>query len=790
MKKNLSLRAKLICTFVAVGVTPLVISSYISYKHGSEEITQQAFERVKVLGDSKANGISSYLDGESQGIVDFAGTDLAIDALEKFDEAFYKLSTTETESVDWKSKSRESVLKYYTQNFLATYTEKNKGKKLDTDQLFKKIDDATIAAQLELIVNNENPLGKKDLMMTPHRNTTYAHVHSKYHPQYREYLVHHSLYDMFLVNKEGRVVYTVFKETDFASSLKSGAWSESSLAKAFEESKKLEKGQVYIQDFSPYAPSYDDPAAFAATPIFKDGKYVGSLMIQLPLDKISAAAGAREGLGKRGETVLLGEDMKLRADTFRNKDTHTVAASYASDSKLTFESDSISHVKKGETGVMRGSAYDGVDTLSYYRPLKIKNLTWYLLTELDSSEVYAGLNQLTYYTLGILFFGTLLIGIIAYLFGTMIANNLGKLIGILNHTSTELSSASTTSSKSASELSEAATEQAASLQETMASVEEISAMINQNAESAVKVKNTVDDNQKSTEDGSRSVDAMMHAIDDIKDTNDKILSQMESSNKEFSEIVKIISEIGEKTKVINDIVFQTKLLSFNASVEAARAGEHGKGFAVVAEEVGNLAQMSGNAAKEITDMLSNSIKKVNEIVQQTTVQVDKLVEVGKDKIVMGQSTAQKCRVSLEQILENAKTMSSMVAEIAHASKEQAQGVQEINKAMGQLDQVTQQNSNVAQSSSAQADQLNKQSIELTETLQKLVFFVEGDQSLEAVSAKKTFSNVVPFKGANSKRVENAKNKIEQMKTLSEKPLAKVAGDLDVPSASHEDFENF
>ena len=181
MKKNLSLRAKLICTFVAVGVTPLVISSYISYKHGSEEITQQAFERVKVLGDSKANGISSYLDGESQGIVDLAGTDLAIDALEKFDEAFYKLSTTETESVDWKSKSRESVLKYYTQNFLATYTEKNKGKKLDTDQLFKKIDDATIAAQLELIVNNENPLGKKDLMMTPHRNTTYAHVHSKWY---------------------------------------------------------------------------------------------------------------------------------------------------------------------------------------------------------------------------------------------------------------------------------------------------------------------------------------------------------------------------------------------------------------------------------------------------------------------------------------------------------------------------------------------------------------------------------------------------------------------------------
>ena len=73
----------------------------------------------------------------------------------------------------------------------------------------------------------------------------------------------------------------------------------------------------------------------------------------------------------------------------------------------------------------------------------------------------------------------------------------------------------------------------------------------------------------------------------------------------------LISEIGNKTKVINDIVFQTKLLSFNASVEAARAGEHGKGFSVVAEEVGNLAHMSGNSAKEITQLLESSINRVN-----------------------------------------------------------------------------------------------------------------------------------------------------------------------------------
>jgi methyl-accepting chemotaxis protein len=375
----------------------------------------------------------------------------------------------------------------------------------------------------------------------------------------------------------------------------------------------------------------------------------------------------------------------------------------------------------------------------------------------------------------------------------MVIKNLSKTISQaidkLKINSKEVSNVSVHSAASATELSEASTEQAASLQETMASVEEISAMVNQNADSAMKVKTAVDDNQKSTEDGSRSVDAMMHAIDDIKDTNDKILSQMESSNKEFSEIVKIISEIGEKTKVINDIVFQTKLLSFNASVEAARAGEHGKGFAVVAEEVGNLAQMSGNAAKEISDMLSNSIKKVNEIVQQTTVQVDKLVEVGKDKIIMGQSTAQKCRESLAQISSNAQNMTVMVAEIAHASKEQAQGIQEINKAISQLDQVTQQNSTVSQQSAGHAEQLNVQAQELSTVVEELLHFVDGG----AVVNKQTDSKQKSTKPkiVHSKSTPTSKKISKAERDQKAVVMSKAAGgESQTPSSSSPHFEEF
>lgn len=383
-------------------------------------------------------------------------------------------------------------------------------------------------------------------------------------------------------------------------------------------------------------------------------------------------------------------------------------------------------------------------------------------------------------------FGFLLGGLLSFWIVRDLTRTFSSVITDLSNSSGHVSQASTESASSANTLSEASTEQAASLQETMASIEEISAMVAQNAESANKAKSAVDANQQVSDEGSRSVSNMLKAIDEIKETNDKILNQMESSNKEFGEIVKIISEIGDKTKVINDIVFQTKLLSFNASVEAARAGEHGKGFAVVAEEVGNLAQMSGNAAKEITDMLTNSIKKVNEIVETTTQRVDQLVEVGKDKISMGQATAQKSRESLEKISENARMVASMVTEITHASKEQAQGVQEINKAISQLDQVTQQNSSVAQRSSSQAEQLNKEAQVLASAVDSLVTFVNGaGANVSNTKAKplakevKITSKVIPLKKATS-----------EVTATSHVPTKKVVHGDSVPSSDDPNFEEF
>ena len=232
-----------------------------------------------------------------------------------------------------------------------------------------------------------------------------------------------------------------------------------------------------------------------------------------------------------------------------------------------------------------------------------------------------------YLSFALVVFGLFLGTVISILISQNITRTLAAVISQLSNSNHHLSSASSEIALSASDLTEASTQQSASLQETIAAIEQISAMVNQNAESSNKTKETVESSQLISEEGSQNVNEMLVVIEDIKSANDDILTQMDISNKEFSEIVRIISDIAKKTNVINEIVFQTKLLSFNASVEAARAGEHGKGFASVAEEVGNLAQMSGDAAKEISEMLSNSIVRVNGIVDGTKSRIDELLKV-------------------------------------------------------------------------------------------------------------------------------------------------------------------
>jgi len=327
----------------------------------------------------------------------------------------------------------------------------------------------------------------------------------------------------------------------------------------------------------------------------------------------------------------------------------------------------------------------------------------------------------------------------------------------LSETSNQVASAAQQIANSSQSLSEAATEQAASLEETSSAVEETNSMVQRNLESAKESTLIAQQSVVATGRGQEVVVKLMGSMDEINKANLAVMTQTNESNQEIQAIVNVINEIGNKTKVINEIVFQPKLLSFNASVEAARAGEHGKGFAVVAEEVGNLAQMSGNAAKDITSLLEGSIQKVQNIVNNSKTRMEMIVNDNATKVADGTRIAQECSNVLNQIAVDIQNVSRMNQSVAGASVEQARGITEISRAITQLDQVTQVNAASSEEAASASEELLAQAEQMKRAVNSLCIVVRGGSDSESSIAPawnpsdaprnqvNTRSNVVPLK---------------------------------------------
>ena len=297
---------------------------------------------------------------------------------------------------------------------------------------------------------------------------------------------------------------------------------------------------------------------------------------------------------------------------------------------------------------------------------------------------------------------------IGYFFAISISKDLKEISSGLALGSDTIANFTREISSASVSLNSSITQQAAALQQTTAAVEETSASVVSNADNAKKSSEVSEHSKKSVQNGKLAVDEVIDSIAQIAASTEQIKAEIDQSNKDIAEIVNVINEIGTKTKVINDIVFQTKLLSFNASVEAARAGEHGKGFSVVAEEVGKLAQMSGNSAKEITELLETSIEKVKSTIESSKKRINSLMDLSKNKVEMGTFTANKCSEALDDIIVDVNNVDQMVAEIASASHEQSQSIREITKAMTEIDSASHQNSSSSQQASVAAGNLGSQ----------------------------------------------------------------------------------
>jgi methyl-accepting chemotaxis protein len=333
--------------------------------------------------------------------------------------------------------------------------------------------------------------------------------------------------------------------------------------------------------------------------------------------------------------------------------------------------------------------------------------------------------------LGIIIAGfsfALLVGII---YSNSLTKSLRYVTSKLSEEASSVSVASQVIADSSESLSSASIDSAESLKKTAQAIIDVSSLVEKSSENAQRSKSVSDQSKETANKGRRVVADMLDAIALIGKSNEEVSAQVVESNRKMSEFIVLINQIADKTRVINDIVFQTKLLSFNASVEAARAGEYGKGFAVVAEEVGNLAQLSGSSAKEITSLLNESTEKVKVIVAENEARINGLVEESKKTIVAGAQKAHDCNDALEEILGNVESLDSLITEISSSSAEQATGVREISVAIEKVEHSTQQNSTAAQNSAKSAEALKLQSKSLNSIVDELDLIVTNSPKAAA-----------------------------------------------------------
>ncbi|MBC8026321.1 MAG: cache domain-containing protein, partial [Steroidobacteraceae bacterium] len=307
-----SIRQKLLLGTLFLAIVPVALTSLIvgreSLSSGRAALESQAREALIAQRASKAGQITDYFDALSNQVQVLASAPDVVAAMRDMPNAF----DNSVISIADLPAQRTRVSRFYTGDYMQEFQRRNTGRMVDMASSATALPDLVMNLQYHYIAANPNPLGSKSAMDRANDGSRYSELHGALHPFLRTALNRFDLYDIFLIDaRNGNIVYTVFKELDFATSLNTGPFAKTRLGDAYRQSWALNApGQVALSEFGEYLPSYNDQAAFLGTPIFDGGKKIGVLVVQVPIDKINSVMTnegqwKERGLGDSGETYLV-----------------------------------------------------------------------------------------------------------------------------------------------------------------------------------------------------------------------------------------------------------------------------------------------------------------------------------------------------------------------------------------------------------------------------------------------------------------------------------------------------
>jgi class 3 adenylate cyclase len=402
----LSIKSKLIVMLLTVSSSSILVTAYLGYQSGKSNLTDRVFNQLTSVRASKAYQIESYFKTIRNHIQTLSNDPSVGTAIGEFTNAYRQLETAPLPS-----DNAPKITAYYQNEFLPKLAKTEQG--LPVLNSFLPESNASNYLQYYYIATNSNPIGKKHLLDKANDGSEYSRIHERYHPIFRNIIEKFGYYDMFLIDPQGTVVYTVYKETDFTTNYTTGAYKDSNLARlvaAVQRSKQ--KDYASVVDFESYDPSYGAPAAFIAAPIFNQSKFVGVLAIQVPVDEINnVMTGNRkwegDGLGKSGETYLVGQDYLMRSVSrflietpeeyiktlvalgVNNETINRIRQYKTSILAQIVRTTAVEESLTGKQGLKIIRDYRDISVLSSYSLLQIEGLKWAILSEIDLSEAYA-----------------------------------------------------------------------------------------------------------------------------------------------------------------------------------------------------------------------------------------------------------------------------------------------------------------------------------------------------------------------------------------------------------------
>ena len=722
MTKN-SLQAKLLILVLAVTLTSIIVISYISISTLQNALESKALQQMVSIREVQKSALENQFNNYRKQIQTMAQSKYVIEAMKSFEKSFksYPSELLQYEpQITLQQRSKE-LRSYYTGEFSEEFQKRNGIKSDRINEVFSRLSPEAIAFQHAFIADNPNPLGSKHLMdKSAHvERREYAEFHANYHPYFRNFLEKFGYYDIFLVEPEnGRVVYSVFKELDYATSLLDGPYSQSNFAAAFRAVQGSRNSDlVKMVDFDEYYPSYQSAASFLSVPIIDGDEPVGVLVFQIPIDQINttmtnSGSWNSVGLGRSGETYMVSNDYSMRNDSrllIEDPDSYfgilqkqNTAAEKITRIRSLQSSILIQNAKseatiraiQGEKGTALVTNYLGNQVLSAFSPLNIPDVNWAIISEIEEAEVNEYTNELIMLIIAI----AILISIVAMLITFFyvrsslakplkqmvaqvqeleitktldlrrkdeigqIANaidlfttRLFEIVTKIKDRAADISSSSQILAEGSQDLATRTEEQSSSLEETASAMEEMTSNVQQNAESANHA-NHISQNMRDVVEERKSL--LQSLLDQTISSNQSDIDKVRESNGEY--FVKAEQMNDQMVLAMKGIGESSEKISGITSVIndiAFQTNLLALNASVEAARAGEHGKGFAVVAAEVRNLAHRSAEASEEI---STLIKNSLEQVAKGTSLMGevntvvQEMIQKADQALEALKENSR----------------------------------------------------------------------------------------------------------------------------------------